>query len=691
MGTIGDQQLVALSGTGTIQDRLRASLTSSPSAGTMDDLGGSLGSSAVTLNIADQYWRVGANFLSLDTSLYFNHSPNSFAGTMPGGLSLNASTGLITGSPTTAGTYNVTVTATNAGSVVDTRSFVVYIREWWEDSSNAADIASHAYHPGSVTTTGSDIDSFVDLIGSTDLAYSASVATGSPSKATLSGSDAVFVATGGDGDSAYFNTWTSSLGSSKAAGFCWGFSWDGVKVDTIGTPATIGTLSSYATSNLRFDVDDVNDEFDFRVFNAAGTTEATTGVSFAGSGDLYGYVFIDGSKYYSAVNGRLNVYNSSAAMASLLSGSFSDTHISVGRYPRSSTGVRTGSDGAGKGWAFWNDADSPTIEEVSKVTGGLTGAKASGLSSRPAIVCYSMGNSIKGGWSPGNATQKRSIAAADGFSLISTLTAGVYTEDDIYDVIDHDLLNLTNNTSNLLGDAPGGANHYTGRASPTIYMLERLTELSNVRVVHAEVTENGACWHPDTADFITRSYWFSDSDVTNSSSQTCLYDAALPHFLQCDNIVKATPELDQDHIFRMVYVGGLSAQDARQGQISLSEFETGLRAFLTRVNADLAPDLIILDQCSVDRAYSPDYSLFEAWHAVELDVIAEFANVTRGCPLMLEEGVALTGNSDNEWTAGADYVSTDDVHMEALHHEYQGRWDAKNTVWPAVQAKWQTV
>jgi len=49
----------------------------------------------------------------------------TWSGTLPGGLTLNSSTGAIAGTPTLAGTYEVAITATDAGDPTNTATNIV--------------------------------------------------------------------------------------------------------------------------------------------------------------------------------------------------------------------------------------------------------------------------------------------------------------------------------------------------------------------------------------------------------------------------------------------------------------------------------------------------------------------------------------------------------------------------------------
>jgi len=62
------------------------------------------------------------------TNMNYSGSYSVSAGTLPAGLSLNTASGAITGTPTTAGSFNFTITATNSyGSISQAFTFVVSV------------------------------------------------------------------------------------------------------------------------------------------------------------------------------------------------------------------------------------------------------------------------------------------------------------------------------------------------------------------------------------------------------------------------------------------------------------------------------------------------------------------------------------------------------------------------------------
>ena len=65
--------------------------------------------------ITSELTLAGTETVPLSYQITATNNPTSFNATsLPAGLSVNTTTGLISGTPTTAGTYNVTISATNS-------------------------------------------------------------------------------------------------------------------------------------------------------------------------------------------------------------------------------------------------------------------------------------------------------------------------------------------------------------------------------------------------------------------------------------------------------------------------------------------------------------------------------------------------------------------------------------------------
>jgi O-glycosyl hydrolase len=135
---------------------------------------------------------------------------------LPAGLSINSSTGLISGTPTTAGTYSVTVTATDTTGASGSASFT-----WTIGSSSSGDtvtVTNPGSQTGTVGTAASLQISASDSASGQTLTYSA---TGLPAGLSISSSGLISGTPTTAGTYSVTVTATDTTGAKGTASFTW--------------------------------------------------------------------------------------------------------------------------------------------------------------------------------------------------------------------------------------------------------------------------------------------------------------------------------------------------------------------------------------------------------------------------------------------------------------------------------------
>ncbi len=142
---------------------------------------------------------------------------------LPAGLSINSSTGLISGTPTTAGTSSVTVTATDTTGASGSASFSWMISS--SGTSNTVTVTNPGSQSGTVGTAASVQVQASDSASGQTLTYSAS---GLPAGLSISSSTGLISGTPTTaGTSSVTVTATDTTGASGSASFTWTISSSG--------------------------------------------------------------------------------------------------------------------------------------------------------------------------------------------------------------------------------------------------------------------------------------------------------------------------------------------------------------------------------------------------------------------------------------------------------------------------------
>lgn len=193
---------------------------------------------------------------------------------LPAGITIDAATGTMSGTPTTKGTYTVTLGASDTAGAYGSASFT------WTITGNTVTVAKPANRTG---TKGMAITPFTPTATDSNAAFTTFTwsATGLPAGLAISASTGTITGTPtGTGTSTVTLKATDSTGASGTASFSWTISSTTV---TVAVPAAQTTLKSTTISPLAMSATDSNPAITAFTWSASGlptglTINASTGV-----------------------------------------------------------------------------------------------------------------------------------------------------------------------------------------------------------------------------------------------------------------------------------------------------------------------------------------------------------------------------------------------------------------------------